>query len=159
MRIEDALKYDPQTGLFTWLITQGKARAGSIAGSKNIVGYICIALDGKKYLAHRLAFYMMTGSFPPKHTDHINGIRTDNRFSNLRAVSQSDNNKNHGLRSDNVLGVQGVRFVSNRYRADITSGGRKIYLGRFASLADAERAYKEKARELFGEFARKECAA
>ena len=51
-RLKELLAYNPKTGVFTWNITRGKAKKGSVAGHKNKVGYIEIGLDNKLYLAH-----------------------------------------------------------------------------------------------------------
>ena len=91
-RLKELLHYDPETGVFTWKVDKGtRARAGQEAGCLNgVSGYIDISIDKKLEKAHRLSFLYMDGSMPPEHTDHINGIRNDNRPQNLYACHRKD---------------------------------------------------------------------
>lgn len=57
-RLCELLHYCPETGIFTWKVTRkGLAKAGTVAGSTNGRGYRQISVDGKLYLAHRLAWF------------------------------------------------------------------------------------------------------
>ncbi|MCK5236045.1 MAG: HNH endonuclease [Deltaproteobacteria bacterium] len=106
--LKEILHYDPETGYFIWLKLIGKrAVIGSRAGSKCIDGYIYIHIEKKKYRAHRLAWFYMTGKWP-KETDHINHVRHDNRFCNIRDVTCSQNMKNRPLKKNNKSGFTGV---------------------------------------------------
>lgn len=111
--LKRALNYDPISGLFTRFKSVGNAKAGSVAGSINSDGYPQIMVDGVRYKAHRLAFLYMTGSFPDQ-VDHINGIRNDNKWINLRAVTLSDNAKNKKTPKNNTSGMAGVIRSSER---------------------------------------------
>lgn len=104
------LDYNPSTGLFTWKISRPNAKQGNKAGNLDPSGYIRISVNSKNYTAHRLAFLYMTGNFPLNHTDHINHNRSDNRWINLRLVTQKENNRNLAKRSDNTSGTSGVSF-------------------------------------------------
>jgi len=153
--LKEILYYDPETGLFTWKSFRGfKAKQGSIAGNKKTDGYVKITLLGKKRSAHRLAFLYMTGSVP-KQVDHINGLRDDNRWSNLRAATGPDNNRNQGMRSDNKSGVKGVCWLKDRCKwvAQIEVLGRNNVIGYFPDLIGAELAVRKAREELHGEFA------
>lgn len=150
----DALIYNPESGVLTWKIQTGNAHPGNHAGSPTKAGYIAIGISGRKYLAHRIAWLLAYGHWPVEHIDHINGIRTDNRISNLRAVTQAQNNLNRPKQRRNKSGSKGVWFASNRWRAGIRINGKVTYLGRFRDKADAVAAYNSKASELFGEFNR-----
>ena len=97
------LSYDPDSGVFRRKISNTRAvKAGDIAGSQNGKGYLTMMVCGRVYKAHRLAFLYMTGSFPPEEVDHINGIRDDNRWANLRAVSHVENSKNQKTPKSNT---------------------------------------------------------
>lgn len=90
------LEYSPETGIFIWKekISQ-KVLVGNAAGTTNaILGYVIIALYGKQYYAHRLAYFYMTGKWPQNQIDHINGTRSDNKWLNLRAATSSQNKMN-----------------------------------------------------------------
>lgn len=82
--------------------------------------------------------------------DHINGNGLDNRRSNLRPCTRTQNNAN---RFDD--GTKGVHFdkQSGKYRAQIECNGVRYRLGRFSNFIDAKNAYNNKAKELFGDFA------
>ncbi|ECL3921971.1 HNH endonuclease, partial [Salmonella enterica] len=92
------LEYEPSTGVFRWNKSKGTALAGDVAGSVNHHGYREITIDGKKLQANRLAWLFVTGMFPNGVIDHINRVRDDNRFSNLRDISVAENNLNKSIR-------------------------------------------------------------
>lgn len=85
--------------------------------------------------------------------DHINGDGIDNRRSNLRAVTTSENNRNVvGAQRNSTSGLRGVSFMRDRskWRAQIKAGGRYINLWDFASKEDANKARLKAERELWG---------
>lgn len=91
-QLKELFHYSPGTGQFyRKTSTNSCARIGDKAGSVRS-GYIVIGICGKSYLAHRLAFLYMQGEMPPEQVDHINHIRDDNRWLNLREASH----ENHG---------------------------------------------------------------
>lgn len=89
--------------------------------------------------------------------DHKNGNRLDNRKSNLRIASQSQNMANTRIRKDNVLGFKGVSERSiprqGNFLAKICFNGKPLFIGSFKNPIDAAKAYDKKAIELFGDFA------
>lgn len=150
--LKSLLRYDPQTGVFTWL--RGK-RAGMVAG--NVVkGHRQIMIGGKNYAAHRLAWLYVTGKFPNRGIDHINLNGDDNRFHNLREASQSQNGANQRLRKNSTSGLKGVtwRAEKRKWVAQITVDWRNNYLGIFDCPAAAHFRYLIEADKRFGEFAR-----
>ncbi|HBD11552.1 MAG TPA: HNH endonuclease [Porticoccaceae bacterium] len=151
-RLKESLTYDPLSGVFTWKTrpashfkakkyqnTWNTRYSGKQAGAASVNGYLRTSIDGKHYFLHRLAFLYMIGRFPLGHTDHINGDRTDNRWVNLRDISQQENNKNIKLSSVNTSGVTGVYWASGKgkWAAQINDGGKAISLGRFDKFDDA----------------------
>ena len=155
-RLKELLSYDPDTEEFRWRVTRGgTARAGSVAGYARPDGYIKIKIDGKFYLAHRLAWLYVHREFVPE-IDHINGVLSDNRIANLRPATHSQNLGNGRKHSDNTSGFKGVHWDKRRkkWRAVIGHNSCQIHLGRFDTIEEAHAAYCDKARELFGEFAR-----
>ncbi|MGP9791186.1 HNH endonuclease [Roseinatronobacter sp. NSM] len=151
------LQYDPSTGLFTWRNPRARnVKRGDIAGSLTDRGYIKISVLGKRYCAHRLAFLWMTGQEPQDQVDHINGIRSDNRWENLRPATASQNQRNRGIQRNNTSGYPGVTYDKARkqYAAQIKTGGRLRKIGRFSTARKAHEARESLAKVLYGEFYR-----
>lgn len=122
-RLHELLHYDPETGIFTWRVDRShNARAGWSAGHlAKGKGYILLRVDDVLVRAHRAAVAMVSGEWPTGVVDHINGVKTDNRFCNLRVVTQALNLQNqHKARCDNVVGLQGV------YRSGKTKFGARV---------------------------------
>jgi HNH endonuclease/AP2 domain len=157
-RLKDVLSYDKHTGVFRWKKTLSKRNCeGNIAGSfSKEHGYISICIDGKRYMAHRLAWLYEFGSWPTNDIDHINTIRNDNRICNLREATRADNLHNMSVPSHNTSGFKGVSWhkARGKWRATIKLNRRSIHLGAFNDKEEAANAYKEAASRLFGEFAR-----
>lgn len=155
-RLRQLLDYDPDTGLFRWRLKRRGVVVGSECGRITAFGYREIGIDYVLRPAHRLAFLYMTGQWPVGDVDHINQDRADNRWSNLRQATRSQNSANVFIhKRKGSSGHLGVVWDSprQRWRAQIRVDGKKVNLGRFVELADALRAYNRKAKEVFGEFA------
>ena len=89
--------------------------------------------------------------------DHINGNGLDNRRSNLRVCTMSENMMNRSKTRQNSTGYKGVYNTGdsklNPYRAKIQKNSKVYCLGHYNTPEEAARAYDAKAKELFGEFA------
>jgi HNH endonuclease len=145
------LHYDPETGLFTWLISnKNNVKIGDTAGSYDMYGYLTIRIHYKSYKCHRLAWLYVYGVFPNVYLDHINRIKNDNRIINLRAVTAQQNQFNTKTRFDSTSGYTGVSFRKDRkkYTAYIHVNGRKKNLGCFKEAQDAHNAYLAAKSEL-----------
>jgi len=155
--IKKFLRYDPETGIFTRARTSSpNAQKGMKAGYPCGRGYIRIMINNRKYLAHRLAWVYMTGEDPGNfEVDHINRNKSDNRFENLRLVSDQANSINCGMRRHNTSGVRGVYWDKqmNKWGAQIRNKGKKIHLGYHVDLDEAKAAYDKAALEIHGEYA------
>ena len=143
--VQKVIAYDPETGAFAWLSNRIKALEGKPVSSINSHGYLRLKLFGKEFLAHRVAFLLVLGRMPTDQVDHINGDRMDNRWVNLREVSNAENCRNRKVRSDNSSGCMGVSWATGRskWKADICFEGRRRHLGYFDTLdlaIDARRA-------------------
>lgn len=139
-QVRELFNYDPDTGLFTRLKTTGpRGQVGDTAGCDGGSGYILVMISGSKHRIHRLAFLYMTGSWPTAQVDHINGLRDDNRWSNLREVSNTENAQNQKRRCTNTSGTTGVSWnkSKNKWCAYLAVTGKRMYLGMFASLDEA----------------------
>ena len=131
--------YDEYTGLFTRLVDgKGTARRGDVLGNGGNQRYPRINIAGTVYRCHRLVFLYMTGEFP-NTVDHINHDRYDNRWCNLRDITQGENLKNTKQRSDNTSGVTGVSWskVMNKWHARIYVDKKKVELGYFVDFSEA----------------------
>ena len=137
--LKEFLHYNPDTGVFTWLRGRQKAKAGSLAKSKDGRGYITMMINYKAYLGHRLAWFYFYGEWPEEHIDHINHVRDDNRISNLRRVTHQENLKNRTINKNNTSGVSGIRWENDRkkWKAQIGVDGRLTMLGRFIDKFEA----------------------
>lgn len=159
------LFYDPDVGVFIWHRRADKnecwnARyAGKPAGydwspTKSLV-YRAIPIFGWTFLAHRLAFLYITGAWPTKGMDHKDCNGTNNRWSNLREATKSQNGANQGVTSRNKLRIKGVHIDANgRYRAQIKFQGKCIYLGVHPTAQAAHAVYCAATIKYFGEFGR-----
>ncbi len=156
------LRYDPQTGVLLWRKRSvalfgsnghtaehtcnkwnsrmaGKPALAAIKGD----GYAHGAIDGVHYSSHRVIWKWMTGD-DPDEIDHINGVRDDNRWANLRSVSRALNGKNCARHKDNLSGVTGVRYQKRDklWQAYMIPDGVFIHLGAFKKLEAAIAARK-----------------
>lgn len=155
--LKELLSYSPETGVFTWLVSRGgRAQPGAKAGTRNVNGYWRIDVEGEKLYAHRLAWLYMTGSWPKGEIDHINGVRADNRFPNLREATVSENRRNVTMRRHNTSGVFGVTFdkARKKWKAQIVVDRKCIFIGRFDAIEDAKKARDMAAADLHGIFRR-----
>lgn len=150
-RAREVVSYDPATGLFTWLVRlSNRTNIGNVAGNNNKSdGYLQIRIDGGLYRGHCLAWLIVTGSWPTSVIDHINLRRSDNRWENLREVSNAANMQNR-LRANKsnkfgLLGVSACRGYAG-FRAQITTDGKNRYIGSYGSPKEAHSAYLEAKR-------------
>jgi hypothetical protein len=155
-RLKELVHYCPDTGVFTWAKSRPACRKGDPCGRISVYGYHEIGIGGRLWRANRLAVLYMTGVLPPDNmdVDHINRDRADNRWSNLRLATRSQNMANVVLKATNSSGVSGVVWDENRkkWRAQLRVNGIKKNLGRFATQEEAAAAVQSAAQEQWGEF-------
>lgn len=152
-RLKEVLKYDPETGQFTWLVsTSNRVKVGAVAGYSRWDGYVCIRIDGILYLSHRLAWLYMTGEWPENEIDHRDLDKSNARWENLRPATRQQNAANMATWS--ATGFKGVHKDGKGYGARIKIDGKKKYLGYFLTPEEANAAYVKAANDAFGEFAR-----
>jgi hypothetical protein len=150
-RLRELLHYDPGTGVFTSQTKRGRFRAGTVMGTLNRSGRIHLHIDNKKYFAHRLAWLYTTGNWPLHEIDHINGVPTDNRISNLREATAKQNGENRGKQRNNTSGYKGVTWSkkSQKWQAQICHNGTRKQLGVFVDPKAAHKAYLVAVNQLF----------
>lgn len=156
-RLRELLDYDSATGVFKWRSKgPGIKCAGMVAGcvaERRGIKYRAIRIDRQLYREHRLAWLYVHGEWPDALLDHRDG--PSNGIGNLRKASDTQNLANMKLRADSTTGLKGVtQKYCNRWVAQLSAGGKTLYLGMFKTPRDAAEAYDRAAVERFGEFAR-----
>ena len=114
---------------------------------ENDKGYILAFHKGKDIRMHKL---FVNSDF----VDHINHNIADNRKENLRPTTNSQNQMNAKLRTNNTSGITGVHWDKRRRKwiATLTLNKKRIQLGAFNNFDDAVKARKEAEEKYFGEF-------
>tara|TARA_R110002153_G_scaffold274242_1_gene447881 strand:+ start:4135 stop:4647 length:513 start_codon:yes stop_codon:yes gene_type:complete len=150
----DRLTLNEDTGGLTWSRSFGRAKGGSIAGSVSFYGYLTIRMDRKLYQAGRLVFLMVHGYLPPE-VDHMDNNPLNNKPSNLRAATRSENMRNTRSSKNSTSKYLGVHFDRNlgKWRSRIYIKDKSVHLGCFSDEIDAARSYDVAAVDSFGEFA------
>jgi hypothetical protein len=177
--LRELLDYDPETGLLRWKprpLKYFEDRGGRYTAERskrifdtmyantlalncpNENGYLRGNLFGRLMQSHRAAYMIMTGKAlcTNEQIDHINGIRTDNRWVNLRLVTNTQNQHNSRSAKGSTSQFVGVGWDStvNKWCAYICPENKKIHLGYFATELDAAIARDKAALKIFGEYAR-----
>jgi hypothetical protein len=145
------VKYDPVTGVLTRLIrTSNRVCVGDVVGTNHGNGYLRVNINGWQEYAHRVAWFYMTGKMPKHEIDHKNGIRSDNRWKNIREATRRTNMENQrGARADNKsTGLIGAYKCRGKFRASIQTRKKQIHIGVFDTAMEAHLAYLNKKRIL-----------
>jgi len=138
-----------------------RARTWHIADRKRGI-YFATSVKHPDGKSRDIKLHRFIMSCPPGSVvDHINGNWLDCRRENLRICTNAENSRNVSIKRTNTTGFKGVSFAPKRrkYRASIRINGKYKYLGYFDTPEAASNAYQKAAKELFGEFYRKEAAA
>jgi hypothetical protein len=155
VRLRALLDYNSKTGEFRWRKRVGSIKPGDIAGTL-VQGYRKIEINGRSYPAHQLAWLYKKGKWCSQMIDHRDLDPSNNRWTNLRQATRSQNNANRRVSPNNVCGLKGVSPHQGQWRTTIRKNGRRYHLGKFATPQAAHAAYAKAARKLFGKFARTE---
>lgn len=162
------LRYEPETGKLYWLRRPremfdsdriflswnakwpGNEALSAVRYGPSGARCRCGSILSRPVKAHRVAWAITHGRWPIS-LDHINGDPTDNRLSNLREVTQAENQRNMRRPSDNKSGRIGVCWnrKTGKWLATIKlAPGKQKYLGDFRSFDAACRAREKAEREL-----------
>jgi hypothetical protein len=173
--LKQVLRYEPETGRLFWLARpasmfvdgiQSAAHSCAIFNNRcanteaftaaHNRGYRQGRIFGVSYLAHRVIWAIQTGETPSAEIDHINGIKDDNRWSNLRAATHAQNMRNIKSRIGSTSIFLGVHWRKDckKWAAAIRYDGHLQHLGYFSNETDAAIAYDKAAMKHFGDFAR-----
>jgi hypothetical protein len=135
--IKEYLEYNSEEGCIRWKVKYGKMPANSIAGYRAADGYIRIGFKGKKYLAHRLSWFLHYNCWPSDLIDHIDGNKSNNCIDNLRIATKSLNGYNRAEQ-------HGVgKYRNNTWRAYMSHAGKQYHIGYFKSESEAIQAHKK----------------
>jgi len=151
--IKSIIEYFPETGEMIWkkrtsehhkspkvLNAWNSNFAGKVVGSIGKNGYKSAAIMNKyKVLVHHIAWIYMTGAWPEKYIDHKNGVRTDNKFDNLRPANESENSLNAKIRCDNKSGHKNVFWNCRvkKWNVKLSVNRKPIHIGYFDDLSAA----------------------
>lgn len=151
-RFDALLEYDAETGHFFWRVKRGPRSAGTKAGCVGTGGYVEIRIDGALHYGHRLATLAMTGTHPSGVVDHVNGVRADNTWCNLRQLTTALNNQNQrapsNVSSTGVLGVFKSTKKAKPYRVAVMLNRVHHHVGYYADINEARAAYTQAKRKL-----------
>jgi len=151
-RLKELLNYDPETGIFNWLLN-GKGRpfgkrAGTIVDQERRRHRI-IMIDGNRHGSGRLAWLYMTGKWPENEIDHRDRDALNDSKSNLREATRQQNLQNRRKPKDCSSKYKGVYWEDSRkkWKAGIRINKVLKFLGRFDKELDAHEAFARVAKE------------
>ena len=133
------MDYFPETGKLFWKDGLPFKAAGGEAGTLSKYGYVCVEVKGKHYMAHRLAWFYAHKQWPKDQIDHINHNRSDNRMTNLRQVTATENQKNSRMRKNNTSGFMGVSWHKRqrKWLVNIMIDYKHQHIGYFSDFFEA----------------------
>lgn len=145
---------DPLTGHLIWNITKNNVKKGRVVSGEYNGGYLRAGVNGSRYLAHRICYFIYHGVNPKGSVDHINHNPSDNRRSNLRDCEHNQNIMNCKISKNNKSGYVGVIKIksTSKWKAYINVNYKQINLGHHENKEDAIKARKEAEIKYFGEF-------
>lgn len=155
------ITYDPDSGIVRWRRDSRYTKAGERAdktffNKQNNYWYSRIALCGQHYATATIIWVYVTGRFPKTLVDHKDLDATNNRWTNLREATQSQNVANQRLSNRNTSGFKNVYWSKRKRKWHVLCklNNKTKSLGHFDCLFAAVRTARLKAREIYGEFAR-----
>lgn len=148
-RLRALFVYDPETGIVSRRIAHFGRPAGAVVGTLNRGGYLVVSVDRKLLYLHRIALALTTGAWPLAEIDHIDGLKSNNRWANLRDVDRSTNCQNRrGADRDSGTGLLGAFVAGEKFESKIRVRGAMHRLGTFDTAEEAHAAYIAAKREL-----------
>lgn len=149
----EVTKVKIKDGSFFLIDTEDVDKIRKYCWYKNDTGYIVRREGNSLKQMHRELLSPPSG----KVVDHINGIKTDNRKSNLRICTYCQNSMNMSTRKDNTSGQTGVFWDKQRgkWKAEIVCNKKRIHIGFFTNKDEAIKARQEAEVIYYGEYRRR----
>lgn len=154
MNITDYISYNEDTGEFIALRDRGVVKKGMLLGTKTFNGYLTLCFNRKHYLCHRLAFLLKEGYLPEEDVDHINGIRNDNRWCNLRKATRQQNMFNKTGNINKTLPRNVYLHTSGRFRVKMKVDGKTLHFGYYETVEEANAVANAVRKEHHKEFSK-----
>ena len=154
---QDHLKslFDYKDGDLYWKISRNNnIKVGQVVGMLRPDGYKRVNINKKNYYLHRLIFIYHNG-FITDEIDHIDNNRLNNRIENLRVATRIQNMLNCKINSRNTTGIKGITFdkEKSKFRPYLSVNKKRMYLGCFDSLDDANTELQKARIKYHGSFA------
>lgn len=148
--IRELFEYNPETGTIIRKVGYGRAIAGQMFTDARQVSVMGVLIG-----TNRLAWALHNGIWPPDGylVDHENGIKADNRITNLRLATPTQNQQNKAGTGLYAKGVTWRNRKEKPWQAKIRVNGIRIHLGSFTTHDEAAEAYREACIRYHGEFA------
>ena len=149
-RALELFRYDPETGIITRMISYGRAVAG-----QEFTGPHDVSVEGISIRFNRLAWALHNRMWPPQGywVDHKDGIKANNKITNLRLATPTQNQQNKSGSGQYSKGVTWRDRKRKPWQAKIRVNGIRLHLGSFETEHEAAQAYQEACIKYHGEFA------
>ena len=140
--LQELFEYDNEQGHLIYKQKKGRRKRGDIAGCSK-TRYRHVSIDSQEYLEHRIIWMYVTGIDPgPLEIDHINEIKTDNRFENLRIATPKEQ-AGYRIGHRGYVRVKRNGVVYNSWSASIRIKGKQTYIGCYPCPLLARLAYED----------------
>jgi HNH endonuclease len=154
-RLRELVECNPEEGLAKWRVNRYNNWGHLVAEVGNALPTNHTCVDGHQiYMSYIMWAFAHNGEWATNELDHIDRNRKNNKISNLRVATSSQNCMNRSY-SKNTSGVPGVYWHINRKRwqARIKVNHKSFFLGTFIDFEDARQARYDAEDRYFGEFA------
>ena len=155
-QLDELLFYNSETGKLYYKVSKGgRVKAGEEVGSIGGTGYLNVKIRGVKYRVHRVIWALVYKEKPPAIIDHEDGNKQNNKLTNLRVATKSQNSHSSKLRHNNSTGFAGLTYHkrSKSWFTKIVKDG--ILYGKYFKSKDKAISHLVcRRRELYGEFVR-----
>ena len=153
-RLDVIKNFQYENGNLYWKKPRSGIAVGAKAGFIDSKGYLRVRFNGKKYLNHRLIFFMEYG-YMPEMLDHIDKNSLNNRIENLRPATRSQNGYNKFMQKNNTTGYKNVYWhnQSKKWVVKINFNKKIKHIGLFKDIELADLVAQEARNKYYKEFA------